>query len=85
MLLKTRGALTSASIAKELGITNEGARLQLVKFTEEGLVSSFNESTGVGRPKQFFNLTALGNAKFPDTHSELTVKQIGRASCRERV
>lgn len=76
MLLKTRGALTSASIAKELGITNEGARLQLLKFTEEGLVSSFNESAGVGRPKQFFNLTDLGHAKFPDTHAELTIKLI---------
>lgn len=76
MLLKTRGALTAASIAQELGITNEGARLQLLKYTEEGLVSSYNESQGVGRPKQFFNLTALGNAKFPDTHAELTVKLI---------
>ena len=55
---------------------NEGARLQLLKFTEEGLVSSFNESTGVGRPKQFFKLTPEGNAQFPDTHSELTVKLI---------
>lgn len=76
MLLKTRGALTAASIAQELGITNEGARLQLLKFTEEGVVSSFNESQGVGRPKQFFQLTELGNAKFPDTHAELTVKLI---------
>lgn len=76
MLLKTRGALTAASIAQELGITNEGARLQLLKYTEEGLVSFYNESQGVGRPKQFFNLTALGNAKFPDTHAELTVKLI---------
>jgi predicted ArsR family transcriptional regulator len=76
MLLKTRGALTAASIAQELGITNEGARLQLLKFTEEGLVTSYNESQGVGRPKQFFNLTALGNTKFPDTHAELTVKLI---------
>lgn len=76
MLLKTRGALTAASIAQELGITNEGARLQLLKFTEEGVVSSFNESQGVGRPKQFFQLTELGNSKFPDTHAELTVKLI---------
>ncbi|SHE72583.1 helix-turn-helix transcriptional regulator [Pedobacter caeni] len=76
MLLKTRGALTAASIAHELGITNEGARLQLLKFTEEGVVSSFNESQGVGRPKQFFQLTELGNSKFPDTHAELTVKLI---------
>lgn len=76
MLLKTRGSLTAGIIAKELGITKEAARLQLVKFTEEGLVSSSNESKGVGRPQQFFALTDSGNSKFPDTHAELTVKLI---------
>lgn len=76
MLLKTRGGLTAASVAQELGITNEGARLQLLKFVEEGLVSVSNESTGVGRPKQIFSLTPQGNSKFPDTHAELTVKLI---------
>lgn len=76
MLLKTRGALTAAVIAKELGITKEAVRLQLIKFTEEGSVSSSNESKGVGRPQQFFTLTNYGNRKFPDTHAELTVKLI---------
>lgn len=71
-----RGALTAAAIAQELGITNEGARLQLLKFAEEGLVSADNESAGVGRPKQVYRLTELGNAQFPDTHAELTVKMI---------
>eukprot|EP01133_Synstelium_polycarpum_P012700 gene12700-14909_t len=77
MLLKTRGTLTAAEIAKELGITSEGARLQLLKFMEDGLVSSAHESNGVGRPKQLFSLTELGHAGFPDTHAELTVKLIG--------
>ena len=85
MLLKTRGSLTAGIIAKELGITKEAVRLQLVKFTEEGLVSSSNESKGVGRPQQFFALTDSGNANFPDTHAELTVKLINiiRASLGE--
>ena len=76
MLLKTRGALTAAEISKELGITSEGARLQLLKLTEEGLIESTHESKGVGRPTQFFSLTELGNKGFPDTHAELTVKLI---------
>lgn len=76
MLLKTRGALTASAIAQELGMTKEGARLQLLKYTDEGLIEAANESTGVGRPKQFFSLTAAGHAKFPDTHAELTVKLI---------
>lgn len=76
MLLKTRGALTASAIAQELGMTKEGARLQLLKYSEEGLIQAENESSGVGRPKQFFSLTTAGHAKFPDTHAELTVKLI---------
>lgn len=76
MLLKTRGSLTATEIAKELTITTEGARLQLLKLTEEGLIQSTNESKGVGRPTQYFSLTDLGNKGFPDTHAELTVKLI---------
>ena len=76
MLLKTRGALTASAIAQELGMTKEGARLHLLKYSDEGLIQARNESSGVGRPKQFFSLTALGNSKFPDTHAELTVKLI---------
>lgn len=76
MLLKTRGALTAGEIAKELGITAEGARLQLLKLTEEGLIQTHHESKGVGRPTQYFSLTDLGQKGFPDTHAELTVKLI---------
>ncbi|WP_183875203.1 helix-turn-helix transcriptional regulator [Pedobacter sp. AK017] len=76
MLLKTRGALTATEISKELNITTEGARLQLLKLTEEGLIQSSQESKGVGRPTQYFSLTDLGNKGFPDTHAELTVKLI---------
>ena len=76
MLLKMRGTLTAGEIAKELGITNEGARLQLLKLSEEGLINSTHESRGVGRPTQYFSLSEEGNAGFPDTHAELTVKLI---------
>lgn len=76
MLLKTRGPLTAGDIAKELGITTEGARLQLLKLSEEGLIQSIHESKGVGRPTQYFSLSESGNKGFPDTHAELTVKLI---------
>lgn len=78
MLLKTRGALTAGEIAKELGITTEGARTQLLKLLDEELIQSVHESKGVGRPTQYFSLTELGNKGFPDTHSELTVKLISQ-------
>jgi predicted ArsR family transcriptional regulator len=74
VLLKTRGPQTAASLAGELGITSEGARLQLLKLSEEGLVDATASSKGVGRPVQVWSLTAMGNARFPDTHATLTLE-----------
>lgn len=76
MLLKMRGSLTALEIAHELKITKEGVRQQLVKLVEEELIHPQEESKGVGRPQKTFSLTASGNAKFPDTHAELTLKLI---------
>lgn len=73
-LLKTRGPQPLAAIAIELGITVEGARFQLLKLANEGLVQATTESKGRGRPQQIWGLTSAGHAKFPDTHAELTVK-----------
>jgi predicted ArsR family transcriptional regulator len=74
VLLKTRGPQTAASLAAELGITGEGARLQLLKLADEGLVVATTSSRGVGRPVQIWSLTAQGNAHFPDTHAELSLQ-----------
>jgi len=76
MLLKMRGPLTALEIAHELKITKEGVRQQLVKLVEEELIQPQEESKGVGRPQKTFSITANGNAKFPDTHAELTLKLI---------
>jgi len=75
-LLKTKGPLPASKLADELGITGEGARLHLVKLQEEGLVQPESISRGVGRPVQIWSLTALGNARFPDSHTELTLQLI---------
>jgi len=76
MLLKMRGPLTALEIAHELKITKEGVRQQLVKLVEDELIQPQEESKGVGRPQKTFSLTTTGNAKFPDTHAELTLKLI---------
>ncbi|HVI44146.1 MAG TPA: metalloregulator ArsR/SmtB family transcription factor [Chitinophaga sp.] len=72
-LIKTRGPLSAGELAAELGITAEGARLQLIRLAEDGLLQSESISKGVGRPVQRWSLTAMGNARFPDTHTELTI------------
>lgn len=73
-LIKTKGPLTAKQIAGELGITTEGARQQLVRLSEEGLVHVESSSKGVGRPVQLYELTSEGNAFFPNNHANLTIE-----------
>ncbi|HEL5184243.1 helix-turn-helix transcriptional regulator (plasmid) [Escherichia coli] len=73
-LLKTRGPLQSAEAGEILGMTAEAARQQLTKLASAGLVETYSQSQGGGRPSQFWALTEAGHNRFPDTHSMLTVQ-----------
>ncbi len=75
-ILKTRGPQPLAAIATALKVTTEGARFQLLKLANEGLVQATTESKGRGRPQQIWSLTTAGHARFPDTHADLTVRLI---------
>ncbi|WP_106523440.1 helix-turn-helix transcriptional regulator [Taibaiella chishuiensis] len=75
-ILKNKGALPLTQLARELGLTNEGARFNLIKLAKEGLVSASAVVTGRGRPKQVWALTGAGHALFPDAHAEVAVKLI---------
>lgn len=74
MFLKMQGAASSSHIAEELSISKEGARKQLVKLAEDGLIDSQLKNEGVGRPSTYYALTDKGLKKFPDTHAEVTVE-----------
>ncbi|MFD1166337.1 helix-turn-helix transcriptional regulator [Sphingobacterium daejeonense] len=74
MLIKMRGEIDAATISEELGITKEGARQQLIKLSEEGLVNYECKSSGVGRPFTYYSLSQAGMAKFPDSHADITVQ-----------
>ena len=76
MRLKIRGPQTAADLGAALGITGEAVRQQLAKLADGGLVTSVSETRGVGRPSLVWWLTPRGNARFPDTHAELTVQLI---------
>jgi predicted ArsR family transcriptional regulator len=76
MRLKSRGPQTAGDLGTALKITGEAARQQLARLAEEGLVASESEPHGVGRPSLVWQLTPKGNARFPDTHAELTVQLI---------
>ncbi|BCQ33656.1 transcriptional regulator [Erwinia rhapontici] len=73
-MLKTRGPQQASGAGKALGMTAEAARQQFTKLATEGLVTAVSRSQGVGRPSQFWQLTAEGEKQFPDTHPELTVQ-----------
>jgi predicted ArsR family transcriptional regulator len=77
LLLKTRGPQATADLAAALGVTGEAARQQLLKLADAGLIEATSEIHGVGRPSQRWHLTDKGNARFPDTHAELTVQLLG--------
>ena len=74
LLLKTRGALSTKNLASFLGISVPAVRRHLQ--TLGPAVSAENVGAGVGRPAQIWRLTAQAQGRFPDTHSELTVKLI---------
>ncbi|MFM0055713.1 helix-turn-helix transcriptional regulator [Paraburkholderia phytofirmans] len=77
-LLKVQGPLSTASIAGELDITVEAARQQIQKLLSGGLIAGRQASqAGPGRPSQSWALTEVGNARFPDTHPQLTVQLLG--------
>jgi predicted ArsR family transcriptional regulator len=73
MELKMRGPQTSAMLGGTLRITGEAARQQLLRLEDQGLVQSRSEIRGVGRPVAIWHLTAAAEARFPDTHAQLTV------------
>lgn len=74
LLLKTRGPQQSMAAGKLLGTTSEAVRQQFVKLADAGLVESFSQTRGVGRPSQFWKLTQAGHKRFPDSHAELTMQ-----------
>lgn len=81
--LKTRGPASTAELARELGMTSEAARQQVQKLVAEALIAGHQASAAprAGRPRQDWDLTAAGHARFPDSHAQLTVQLI--ASIRQ--
>ncbi|RJG11456.1 helix-turn-helix transcriptional regulator [Massilia cavernae] len=75
-LMKTRGPQTAQQVAAMLGLTSMGARRQLEAAEEKGLAAHADVADKAGRPSRRWSLTAAGNARFPDRHSDLTVNMI---------
>ena len=72
-LLKHAGAMDSAQLAEQLGISAMAVRQHLYELQEQGLVSYFEEAKSVGRPAKQWQLTPAANDFFPMGYAELTV------------
>src|ERR1700753_2779334 len=71
--LKTMGPVQADALARRLGISPQAVRQQMDRLLESGLVRYEDRATGPGRPKRFWSLTEQGQARFPDSHAQLTI------------
>lgn len=75
-LLKTEGALDSASLAARLKVTTMAVRQHLYALQQEKLVSAEERPVPVGRPAKFWRLTKDADRLFPDAYAELNAALI---------
>jgi predicted ArsR family transcriptional regulator len=74
--LKTRGSAETLALAGALAISRQATLQHLERLVSEGLVDHADERRGVGRPRRIWSLTAAAQARFPDTHAQLTLEML---------
>lgn len=74
--LKRGGPQTASQLGEALGISPEGARQQLLRLANAGVVTASSQTTGVGRPAQRWQLAECSDRYFPDTHTDLSLQLI---------
>lgn len=74
--LKTRGPAETLALAGALDISRQATLQHLERLVAEGLVAHADERRGVGRPRRIWSLTQAAQARFPDTHAQLTLEML---------
>src|SRR6185369_5207886 len=74
--LKTRGPAETLALANALGISRQAALQHLERLVADGLAQHVDERRGVGRPRRTWSLTQAAQARFPDTHAQLTLEML---------
>jgi predicted ArsR family transcriptional regulator len=75
-LLKTEGAMDSASLAGRLHVTAMAVRQHLYALQQEKLVTAEERRVPVGRPAKFWRLTQDADRLFPEAYAELNAALI---------
>lgn len=79
--IKQEGETTTSAIAKHLNVTYEAVRQQLRQLESGQLVISYkqrDENQRIGRPTQYYRLSAAAEHLFPKAYDELAVELIDR-------
>jgi predicted ArsR family transcriptional regulator len=74
--LKTRGPAETLALSAALGVSRQATLQHLERLSSDGLVAYADERRGVGRPRRTWSLTQLAQARFPDTHAQLTLEML---------
>jgi predicted ArsR family transcriptional regulator len=75
-LLKTEGAMDSASLAGRLQVTPMAVRQHLYALQQEKLVTADERRAPLGRPAKFWRLTQDADRLFPEAYAELNAALI---------
>ena len=75
--IKRSGPITTAVLARQLGITVTAVRQQLHRLGEDGLVVHHPDPDGRGRPAHRYELTTSAEALFPKRYGDLTAELLG--------
>lgn len=74
--LKTRGPAETLALAGALNISRQAVLQHLERLVADGLVDHADQRRGVGRPRRIWALTPAAQARFPDTHAQLTLEML---------
>jgi predicted ArsR family transcriptional regulator len=74
--LKTRGPAETLALATALAVSRQAALQHLERLVADGLVQYADARRGVGRPRRTWSLTNKAQARFPDTHAQLTLEML---------
>ena len=76
-ILKVRGSSSLSEVARQLGVSKQGALRHLEALQAKGLVEVTSESHhGPGRPGHVYRLTAAAREHFPSRHRELAAELV---------
>jgi len=77
LALKRNGSMHAHDLAQHLGITVAAVRQQLLRLSQDGLVTHRRDPDGRGRPSHSYELTPSAEMLFPKRYGDLTTELLG--------